>query len=111
MSRTTGRTTGRTMSRIVTRVIVLCAIALAGCGGSVKDRTKPGARGVVKKLDPVNPKAAKAFEAAMRALRLGGPEAHETAKARLKEALAVDAKLWEAYYNLGVIAYRDGEDD
>jgi Tfp pilus assembly protein PilF len=99
------------------RVAILLALALAAsvslgaCGGSAKNRTKPGAAGAVKRRDPVNPKAAKAFENAMRALRLGGPEAHETAKARLKEALAIDAKLWEASYNLGVIAYRDGEDD
>ena len=38
----------------------------------------------------------------MRALRLGGPEAHETAKARLKAALEIDGKLWEAWHDLGV---------
>jgi tetratricopeptide (TPR) repeat protein len=91
--------------------IALAAAALGGCGGSVKDRTKPGARGVVKRLDPVNPRAAKAFESAMRAIRLGGPEAHDTAKLRLKEALSIDAKLWEAHHNLGILAFRDGEDD
>lgn len=90
---------------------LIVAIAVVACGGSVTDRTRPGPRGVVKKLDPVNPRAAKAFESAMRALRLGGPEAHETAKARLKEALDLDGKLWEAHHNLGAIAYRDGEDD
>lgn len=94
------------------RAAVLLGVvaALAACGGSVKDRTRPGAP-VVKKLDPVNPRAAKAFENAMRALRLGGPEAHDTAKARLKEAIEIDGKLWEAHHNLGVIAYQDGEDD
>jgi len=90
--------------------ILLAAVALGACGGSSKSGARP-ARGVTRRLDPVNPKAAKAFENAMRALRLGGPEAHETAKARLKEALAADPKLWEAYHDLGVIAYRDGEDD
>jgi Tfp pilus assembly protein PilF len=87
------------------------AAPLGGCGGSAVDRTRPGAPGVVKKREPVNPKAAKAFESGMRALRLGGPEAHETAKARLKEAAELDGKLWEAHHNLGAIAYRDGEDD
>jgi Tfp pilus assembly protein PilF len=100
----------RRMMRMVVAVVVAAA-ALGGCGGSGKHGTKAGAHGVAKKRDPVNPKAAKAFENAMRALRLGGPEAHETAKARLREALASDPKLWEAYYNLGVIAFRDGEDD
>jgi tetratricopeptide (TPR) repeat protein len=47
----------------------------------------------------------------MRALRLGGPEANETAKARLKAALQIDSSIWEAYYDLGVIAWKDGEDD
>ncbi len=89
----------------------LAAALLGGCGGSAVDRTRPGEPGVVKKRDPVNPKAAKAFENAMRALRLGGPEAHDTAKARLKEAVEIDGKLWEAHHNLGAIAYRDGEDD
>jgi tetratricopeptide (TPR) repeat protein len=92
-------------------LVLAAATALGACGGSVTARTKPGGRGVVKKLDPVNPRAAKAFESAMRALRLGGPEANETAKARLKEAIDIDGKLWEAHHNLGAIAYREGEDD
>jgi tetratricopeptide (TPR) repeat protein len=90
------------------RVIVLAL--LVACGGSSAKRISPQGRKVVR-LDPVNPKAAKEFEAAMRALRLGGPEASETAKARLKAALAIDGKLWEAWHDLGVIAYKDGEDD
>jgi tetratricopeptide (TPR) repeat protein len=47
----------------------------------------------------------------MRALRLGGPEALETAKARLKAALDIDPKIWEAWHDLGVISYKDGDDD
>lgn len=91
--------------------LAIVLAALAACGGSVTERTRAGGRPVVKKLDPVNPRAAKAFENAMRALRLGGPEAYETAKARLKEAIDIDGKLWEAHHNLGAIAYREGEDD
>jgi len=100
----------RAASRSALVALMLALAALAACGGSTKGRAKAGA-GVVKKRDPVNPKAAKAFENAMRALRLGGPEAHDTAKARLKEALAIDPKLWEAHHDLGIIALRDGEDD
>lgn len=92
----------------------LAALALAGalgaCGSSAVSRTLPGGQKVVK-LDPVNPKAAKEFDAALRAIRLGGPEANETAKARLRAAIEIDGKLWEAWHNLGAIAYRDGEDD
>ena len=91
------------------RMLIL-VVLLAACGGSSAQRIGPQGRKVVR-LDPVNPKAAKEFEAAMRALRLGGPEAGETAKARLKAALAIDSKLWEAWHDLGVIYYRDGDDD
>ena len=65
----------------------------------------------MNRLQPVNPKAQKEFENAMRALRLGGPEAFDTAKSRLKAAIDADSKLWEAHYDLGVIAYKEGEDD
>ena len=47
----------------------------------------------------------------MRAVRLGGPEASETARARLRAALKIDGSIWEAWYDLGVIAWKDGEDD
>lgn len=89
---------------------LLAVMAIAACGGSSVRRIGPGGKTTVK-LDPVNPKAAREFEAAMRAMRLGGPEAHETAKARLKSALEIDSKLWEAWHDLGVIAWKDGEDE
>jgi tetratricopeptide (TPR) repeat protein len=47
----------------------------------------------------------------MRALRIGGPEALDTARARLKAALDIDPKLWEAWFDLGIIAYKEGDDD
>jgi tetratricopeptide (TPR) repeat protein len=89
------------------------AAAFAGCGGSAQTPATEGgtARPVTAKRDPINPKAAKEFEGAMRALRVGGPEAQETAKARLKLALESDATLWEAWHDLGVIAYKEGDDD
>jgi tetratricopeptide (TPR) repeat protein len=90
--------------------VALLVAQVAACGGSSVNRIGPGKTKTVK-LDPVNPKAAKEFEAAMRAIRLGGPEANETAKARLRSALEFDSKLWEAWHDLGAIAYRDGEDD
>jgi tetratricopeptide (TPR) repeat protein len=92
------------------KLALLAVMAIAACGGSSVRRIGPGGKTVVK-LDPVNPKAAREFEAAMRAMRLGGPEANETAKARLKSALEIDGKLWEAWHDLGVIAWKDGEDD
>lgn len=92
------------------RSLLVLAVALAACGHSSVKNIGPGGRKVVK-LDPVNPKAAREFEGAMRAIRLGGPEASESAKARLKAALDIDPKLWEAWHDLGVIAFKDGEDD
>jgi tetratricopeptide (TPR) repeat protein len=93
------------------RAIVL-ALALAACGGSTKKTQtvatgKPGAT----KREPINPKAAREFEGAMRAMRVGGPEAQDTAKARLKAAVEADATLWEAWHDLGVIAFKEGDDD
>lgn len=94
----------------MSKLAVLLAISLAACGGSATRRIGPGGTKVVK-LDPVNPKALKQFEAAMRAIRIGGPESREAAKGRLKEAIEIDGKLWEGWHNLGVIAFKDGEDD
>lgn len=86
-------------------------LALAACGGGGKHAQTAKTATAQKKLDPVNPKAAKEFDGAMRALRVGGPEAPETAKVRLKAALAIDATLWEAWHDLGVIAFKEGDDD
>src|SRR6185369_9523997 len=44
-------------------------------------------------------------------LRLGGPEANETAAGRLKSAVKTDPSLWEAWHDLGVIAWKEGDDD
>lgn len=98
------------MTKTVTKLIVFTM--LAGCGASAGHRTVAGGGAPVKaKRDPIKPQAAKEFEAALRAIRLGGPEADETAKARLKAALRLDASIWEAWYDLGAIAWKDGDDD
>ena len=91
-------------------LLVALLVAIAACGGSSVSRIGPKGSKQAK-LDPVNPKAQREFEAAMRATRLGGPEANETAKARFKAALEIDSKLWEAWHNLGVISFKDGEDE
>jgi Tfp pilus assembly protein PilF len=91
------------------RAILL--LALAACGGSTAAKNIQPTGRTSTHLDPVDPKAAKQFEAAMRAIRLGGPDANETARARLKAALEVDPKLWEAWHDMGVLAYKDGDDD
>jgi tetratricopeptide (TPR) repeat protein len=88
---------------------VALALALAACGGSSGSRTA-GTAGAKVKLAPVKPAALKEFEAAQRALRLGGPEAAATARARLEKAVELDASLWEAWHDLGVIAQGSGDD-
>jgi tetratricopeptide (TPR) repeat protein len=92
------------------RIAILLAVLAIACGSSATSRIAPKGR-QFHRLDPVNPKAAKEFEAAMRALRLGGPEAGETAKARLRAALEIDPKIWEAWHDLGVIHFKEGDDD
>jgi tetratricopeptide (TPR) repeat protein len=98
---------------VIPRLVTMIAVALVAgaCGGTAKQAAAPAARAVGAKRDPINPRAAKEFEGAMRALRVGGPEAQDTARARLKAAVEADPTLWEAWHDLGVIAYKEGDDD
>jgi tetratricopeptide (TPR) repeat protein len=88
------------------------ALLVVACGGAASTRVVAG-NGVRAKEnhDPIKPAARKQFDDAMRALRLAGPEADESARARLREALKVDSSLWEAWFDLGTIAWRQGDDD
>lgn len=94
----------------MTRALVL-VLALAACGGGATRKVAGGGTTAREKRAPINAAASKSFDAAMRALRLGGPEAAETARSRLKDALAHDGSIWEAWYDLGVIAWKAGDDD
>jgi len=87
----------------------LLLVALAACGGASGGRAG-GGKANAPKLQPVKPAALKEFDAALRAMRLGGPESVETARARLEAAVKIDATLWEAWHDLGVIAGEDGDD-
>jgi tetratricopeptide (TPR) repeat protein len=93
------------------KLFLLVALSLAACGAGKSSGNIKAKGRTVNRLQPVNPKAQKEFENAMRALRLGGPEAFDNAKPRLKAAIEADSKIWEAHYDLGVIAYKEGEDD
>jgi tetratricopeptide (TPR) repeat protein len=86
-------------------------VVAAACGGAGKRNVRGTGRTIGGHRDPVKPAALKEFESAMRALRLGGPDADDTARGRLEKALQIDGSIWEAWYDLGVIAWRDGEDD
>jgi len=90
----------------------LILIALVACGGTqANDKAGGGGKATARKLERVNPKAQKEFDSAMRALRLGGPEASETARTRLRAAVKIDGAIWEAWHDLGVIAWKEGDDD
>jgi tetratricopeptide (TPR) repeat protein len=89
----------------------LCALAACGGGGGQRATTPANRTGARAQREPINPRAAKEFEGAMRALRVGGPEAQDTARARLRAATEADPSLWEAWHDLGVIAYKEGDDD
>ncbi|MDB4953468.1 MAG: Tetratricopeptide 2 repeat protein [Myxococcales bacterium] len=84
----------------------------AACGGA-GTRTVQGSGGPERKQkrDPIKPEARKEFESAMRAVRLGGPEAADTARGRLHAAVKADGSVWEAWYDLGVLAWKQGDDD
>jgi tetratricopeptide (TPR) repeat protein len=104
--------TGIRNSRFRFPVPCLLVVVLAACGGTSGTRKVAGGGTRTKeKRDPVKPAARKDFDAAMRAVRLGGPEADESARARLRAALKEDSSIWEAWYDLGVIAWREGDDD
>jgi tetratricopeptide (TPR) repeat protein len=92
-------------------MLVALLVVLVACGGAGSRKVKGGGRGPTARREPIKPAAMKEFESAMRALRLGGPEANEIARGRLKKALEIDGSVWEAYYDLGVIAWREGEDE
>jgi len=89
------------------------ALALAACHGNVTARLHgpTTSRPAAPKLHPVKPEAMREFEAALRAMRLGGPESHATAKARFQAAVRIEPKLWEAWHDLGVLSLADGDDD
>jgi len=90
------------------RALLLLFLTLCACGSTSSTTATPGkpaARPAVK------PTAVREFESAHRALRLGGPEARATARARFAHAVELDASLWEAWHDLGVLAHGDGDDD
>ena len=93
---------------------------IAGCGGHteahIKADEKPAAvaaKGKTAKKDAAAPAASaglRDFDAGLRALKLGGPEANERAAESFQRAVAADPTLWEAWYNLGVTRWHMGDD-
>jgi tetratricopeptide (TPR) repeat protein len=95
------------------RVVASLALALVlgACGGGSKPvgPGKPGDRGAA--LEPVKPEALREFDKAMRMLRRDARDDDGEAQARLERALELDASLWEAWHDLGVIHLAAGDVD
>ena len=92
--------------------LALVTAATAGCGNGSQRRTLPsGNKIAAPKLAAVKPAAIKEFDAAMRSLGLGGPEAATRAKERFRAAVDIDGTLWEAWHNLGTLAFDEGDDE
>ena len=92
------------------RAAIVLAFSLAvggaavGCGGG----TSEGA-GQLAELPAVNPAAAREYQAGVRLLAQGGRARERRAVEHFTRALELDENLWEAHYNLGVIARHQGE--
>jgi tetratricopeptide (TPR) repeat protein len=92
---------------MTTTALALALAALTACGPGAAGR--PGAA-VKAPRQPVKRDALREFDAGLRAVRLGGPEAFERAAERFENAVEIDPSLWEAWYNLGVVYAREGDD-
>lgn len=92
-------------------LLLAAIVAVSACGG--KSSSATGGRVVVKtpKLPPADPQAVRELEGALRILRAGGPTANQRAEARLRSATRRDPRLWEAWHNLGVVLFSDGDDE
>src|SRR4051812_31200673 len=89
--------------------IVAVALLAGACGGAAGSR--PAAKSAPAARTPVKREALRDFDAGLRAVRLGGPEATERAIGRFEAAVKHDPTLWEAWYDLGVLYAREGDDD
>jgi tetratricopeptide (TPR) repeat protein len=111
--RARARARARIGSGALARALAVTATAVFASGLSACSstaRVRP-ARPVAPRLPAADPAALREFDAGMRALRLGGPDAHERAEPRLRRAVELDPKLWEAWHNLGVVYFARGDDD
>jgi tetratricopeptide (TPR) repeat protein len=84
---------------------------LLGCAGKTSThKTTPAAAAAGSRKGAPKAGALRDFDAGLRALRLGGPEANERAAESFTKATAADPSLWEAWYDLGVVKARSGDD-
>lgn len=110
------------MSRSALPWLWIALLCVAACGGaSSQGRIASGRDGVIEqpKLPPVAPAATTAFDEGMRWLRAAGMkkraserrEALDKAAAAFRRAVDADGNVWEAWHNIAVIHFADGDDD
>jgi tetratricopeptide (TPR) repeat protein len=92
------------MRRARVRLQLACwfALALGACGGGAQKQE-------VRALPPADPRAVQKYLQASALMSGEKTRDEQRAQALLHEALAIDANLWEARYNLGVLYRRRGE--
>ncbi len=114
----------RRLYRLLAAGFIACAasVAFGGCGGSSQAAVEAPSAEVAEQeaaLPPVAPEALTEFETGMRWMRAsnrrksarGRRQALDKAQTAFRQAVAIDANLWEAWFNLGTIAYSDGDDE
>ena len=82
------------MSRVYT-IVLLATLLDVGCAATQKEAEIP-------KLPPAKPEAVEALKDAARLVRLG-PGNSERALERLKDAVEIDPRMWEAWYDAGYL--------
>jgi Tfp pilus assembly protein PilF len=91
-------------------VLGLVSVACGGGTSSHKSVSKPVASSKKAGGRSAKTPALREFDAGLRALRLGGPEANERAGESFERAVAADPSMWEAWHDLGVVRSRVGDD-
>lgn len=81
-------------------LVAVVALSVAACGGA-----KKGARGAVAPV--ANPQAVAKMVSAVKFAK--DPGGRPRAIGLLREAVTLDASLWEAHYDLGVLLAEDGD--
>ncbi len=81
-------------------------LALAGCGGAATETTVTTTPTASAAIDP---EAVREFQAGVREMEHTSRAADRRAREHFEAALAVDAGLWEAHYQLGVLDRRAGD--